>query len=74
MAVTVTTAADAFESGRPSPLFNLRRLPADDGAIYDVAPDGRSFVVIEPLTTYAPTVAHLIAGWSREILQKAPVK
>ena len=47
MAVTVTTTADAFESGRPSALFNLRRPPTDDGAIYDVAPDGKSFVIAD---------------------------
>jgi serine/threonine-protein kinase len=73
MAVTVTTATAAFEAGRPYPLFNLRRLPVDEGAIYDVAPDGTRFVVIEPIATLVPTDAYVVAGWSREIARKVAV-
>ncbi|MCA1563575.1 MAG: hypothetical protein LC804_26100 [Acidobacteria bacterium] len=74
MAVTVTTASAAFEAGRPYSIFNLRRLPRDEGAIYDVAPDGKGFVVIEPLTSDVPTDAYVVVGWSREIARKVPVK
>lgn len=74
MTARVTTAGDAFESGRPTALFKLRRMPNDDGMIYGAAPDGRSFVVIEPVTTYVPSVAHLISGWSREVQRTVPVK
>lgn len=74
MAVTVGTNTAAFEAGRPQVLFYLRRLPADEGAIYDVAPDGKRFVVIEPLTTDVPTIANVVAGWSREIARKILAK
>ena len=74
MAVTVATVTAAFEAGRPTRLFDLRRVPADEGAIYDVAPDGTRFVVIEPLRTHVPTSAHVVVGWSREIARKVPVK
>lgn len=74
MAAAVTTVTATFEAGRPALLFNLRRLPAEEDAIYDVAPDGKRFVVIEPLTTHVPTDANVVAGWSREIARKVPVK
>ena len=67
MSAAIRTEGLAFTVDRPTPLFTLRRLPNDDGAIYDVGPDGRHFVVVEPVTTHVPTIANLVTGWSIEI-------
>ena len=73
-AAAVTTDSAAFTAGLPARLFTLRRKPSDDGAIYDVAPDGKHFVVVEPLTTFVPAAANLVTGWSAKIARAMRAK
>ena len=67
MAAAVKPGSGVFAVGQPRLLFNLRRRPSDSGAIFDVAPDGNRFVVVEPITSFVPTVAHLVSGWADEV-------
>ena len=60
--VTVTTEP-RFEIGPPTRLFELTRSP---GVAYDVAPDGKRFVIIRPKGEPKPTALTVAVDWMSE--------
>jgi hypothetical protein len=70
MAVSVTTRAE-FSAGRPRRLFEIRFDPGDNGANYDVAVDGKWFVVPRSDQAPAPGEVHVVLNWFDEVTARA---
>ena len=61
MAVTITTHP-AFSAAAPVPLFQNNALPN-----YDVASDGRRFIVMEKPPAGPPLTIHVVQNWFEEL-------
>lgn len=67
MAVDVDTGS-TFRAGRPRMLFE--KVSSD----YDVAPDGRRFLMLKPAVTVAePTELHVILNWFDDLRRRVPL-
>jgi hypothetical protein len=61
MAVSVRAGLDGVEASTPKPLFKLPAAPASLTSTYEVAKEGREFLVREPLEKLRPL--ELIENW-----------
>ena len=70
MAVEVTLSP-AFSATKPRMLFERRIQRVPNFRNYDVAPDGRRFLVLPgPENTPEPTQIRLVLNWSEELRRK----
>jgi serine/threonine protein kinase/Tol biopolymer transport system component len=74
MAVEIDTRS-SLSAGKPKSLFQGRYLPAPaQTANYDVAPDGRRFLMVKPGgEEQAPTQVNLVLNWFEELKRLVPV-
>ena len=73
MAVAVA-AQPSFSAARPAELFVRKGFSAPPGwesAAYDVAPDGRSFLMIKPSEYRGPRQLSVVLNWFGELKQRA---
>jgi len=71
MAVEVT-AGGAFASGKPRMLFEGQYFTPPGATHYDVAPDGKRFLMMKNVTPEAPlTQMNLVENWFEELKQRA---
>lgn len=77
MSVPVTTGPGGFEAGGPRALFVD---PSYSGAgtqgggrTYDVAPDGRRFLMLKQLQSPVPTQVVVVLNWFQELQRLAPL-
>jgi serine/threonine-protein kinase len=75
MAVPVTIGA-AFKAGVPRLLFEGRYNGAGTWRYYDVAPDGKRFLMVQNVDRppLKPTQMVLVQNWVEELKRKVPVK
>ena len=76
MAVRVATAP-TFVAGTPEPVFESADLRIAWGRSYDVAPDGRRFLLTlnkEAPTNLAPTQMIFVQHWFEELKRLVPTK
>jgi hypothetical protein len=69
MAVDVETGA-AFRAGTPTVLFER------ESAFYDVAPDGRRFLMLKaaPATqSGTPSELHVVVNWFEDLRRRVPL-
>jgi hypothetical protein len=73
MAAAVRTGA-AFSTGNPVKLFETATTPGSEvEATYDVAPDGRRFIMMEPKDQGASLrQIHVVLNWFTELEARAP--
>ena len=64
MSVPITIAGD-FHAGVPRPMFAL-----GPGAQFDVAPDGKKFLVNSPLPDAQPVPLNVVVNWSTEFASR----
>ncbi len=65
-AVAITTTLE-FRAGKPQPLFESRYETNEGARNYDVAPDGRSFVLIRSEGTAQPDQFNVVLNWFTEL-------
>jgi eukaryotic-like serine/threonine-protein kinase len=65
-AVAITTAPE-FRAGKPQPLFESRYETSEGARNYDVAPDGRSFVLIRSEGMAQPDQFNVVLNWFAEL-------
>ena len=70
MAATVS-AKDEFAASRPQRLFELRFDAGDNGPNYDVAPDGKWFVMPRSDQGTTSGELHLVLNWFSEVTARA---
>jgi hypothetical protein len=72
ISVPVSTS-DAFSFGRPRLLFegNYRLDHSGQSANYDVSPDGKSFVMVQP-DPEARSEITVVLNWAEELKRLAP--
>jgi len=68
MAVEITTSP-TFSAGRPSLLFEGRYQ-----ARYDVAPDGRQFLMAKPIEQREATQINVVLNWFEELKRRVPAE
>ena len=76
MSVRITTTP-AFKAGTPEPVFENAYLETGWGRSYDVAPDGRRFLLTfrkEPRPTLPPAQMVLVQHWFEELKRLMPAK
>ena len=76
MSVTVA-AAPAFQAGTPEPVFESAALLTAWGRSYDVASDGRRFLLalnMEASTNLAPAQMIYVQHWFEELKRLVPTK
>jgi hypothetical protein len=76
LSVRIATAP-SFVAGRPETLFESADLASAWGRNYDVAPDGRRFLMAiekELPTSLAPTQMILVQNWFDELKRLVPTK
>ena len=76
MSVRIATTP-TFQAGTPEPLFANAYLETGWGRSYDVAPDGRRFLLTfrkEPPPTLPPAQMVLVQHWFEELKRLAPTK
>jgi hypothetical protein len=66
MAVSVAPKSE-FSADRPRRLFEMRFDSGDNGPNYDVAPDGKWFVMPRSDRGPAPSELHLVLNWFAEV-------
>ena len=66
VAVAITTTPE-FRAGKPQPLFESRYETNEGARNYDVAPDGRSFVLIRSEGTAQPDQFNVVLNWFTEL-------
>jgi serine/threonine-protein kinase len=66
MAVPIVRTPD-FSAGRPRRLFETRFDTGDNGASYDLAPDGKWFLMPRSDRAPAPGELHFVLNWFNEI-------
>jgi serine/threonine-protein kinase len=71
LAVAIETSP-SVRSGRPQKLFELRYVPTDYGASYDIAPDGRFLMMKPSEDEVAPLRIQLVQGWFEELRRRVP--
>ncbi len=69
MMVVSIAAGDAFAAGLPQVLFEGRyQFSATSVSAYDVSPDGKNFLMVQPAETVQPaTQIHIVLNWSEEL-------
>jgi hypothetical protein len=74
MSLPVTTA-QGFSTGTPRKLFQGRFTTSSPSRSYDVAPDGRRFIMVQPQEQAPMPVAQVVVvvNWVEELKQKVPV-
>jgi serine/threonine-protein kinase len=78
MAVPVDTTA-GFSAGKPHELFKGNYAPSHGGYVranYDVSPDGRRFLMLQPADAGAtpPSQITVVLNWSEELKRLVPVR
>jgi serine/threonine-protein kinase len=76
MSVRIATAP-TFQAGTPEPVFENSHLATGWGRSYDVAPDGRRFLLTfrkEPPPPLPPAQMVLVQHWFEELKRLAPTK
>jgi serine/threonine-protein kinase len=76
MSVKVATAPE-FTAGTPQPVFEHANLRVAWGRSYDVAPDGRRFLLVlnkEAATTLPPAQMIFVQHWFEELKRLVPTK
>jgi len=78
MAVDISTTR-VFSQGKPHELFAgpfVRAWAGYARANYDVSPDGRRFLMLEPVTLdeAPPTEIRVVLGWSEELERQVPAR
>jgi len=69
MAVEVTLGA-SFSAGKPRVLFEGRYETFPGLRSYDIAPDGRGFLMLQTSDTGAPAQLQVVLNWFEELLRK----
>ncbi len=70
MAVAIETKP-AFRAGKPAVLFEGKFSNSHFGLPqYDVAPDGKHFVMLQDVTW--PTRIHVVLNWFEELKERVP--
>lgn len=72
MQVSVTTMPELTVS-KPRPLFKIQPAAMTSGPNYDVAPDGKKFVVIESDRPAASNRIHVVLNWATELRNRVPL-
>jgi eukaryotic-like serine/threonine-protein kinase len=79
MAVDVETKP-TFKAGKSKALFNLRDIGALTGAVFDISPDGKRFLMLKRKLPGAATAAsafprkiNIVLNWFEELKQRVPV-
>jgi Tol biopolymer transport system component len=67
MAVEVDGSSDTFEAGVPGPLFEPRVGAISGDSPYDVAADGRRFLVKVPVEETAPAPVTVVLNWTADL-------
>ncbi|HLL75094.1 MAG TPA: protein kinase [Pyrinomonadaceae bacterium] len=67
MAVEVDGSSDKFEAGVPAPLFEPRVGAISGDSPYDVAADGRRFLVKVPAEETAPAPVTVVLNWTADL-------
>jgi Tol biopolymer transport system component len=73
LAVPVRAGVDDLQPGKPVPLFSgayFHSMTADRS--YDVGPDGRFWMVTEPVGEELPQEIQVVLGFSEELRRRAP--
>ena len=70
MAVPISTLP-GFSSGAPQVLFQGDYINVS-GLEYDVSPDGRRFLVLQPVEASGPTELHVVINWFDELKRLVP--
>jgi len=75
MVVSIATQP-AFAAGLPQLLFEGAFEPTGTGTSgYDVSPDGRRFLMIQPTAPELPaTQVHVVINWFEELKRLVPTK
>ncbi|HKW68155.1 MAG TPA: winged helix-turn-helix domain-containing protein [Terriglobales bacterium] len=66
MQVSVATKPK-LAPGKPRQLMTIQPGATSSGPIYDVTPDGKTFVIIENQRAAGPTRIHVVLNWSSEL-------
>ena len=66
MVVGIGTAP-VLSAGKPKPLFEGNYFPLDRGTTYDVAPDGKSFVVVSLGDAGQRPMINMVVNWLEEV-------
>jgi hypothetical protein len=70
MSVPMTFTADGFRAGTPVSIVSTPPLTLIDGRThYDVTPDGRRFLLRQPVETTSAPAATIVVNWP-ELLKK----
>jgi len=67
MAVEVDGSSDTFKAGVPGPLFEPRVGSISGDSPYDVAADGRRFLVKVPVEETAPAPVTVVLNWTADL-------
>jgi eukaryotic-like serine/threonine-protein kinase len=67
MSVEVDGSSDRFEAGVPAPLFEPRVGAISGDSPYDVAADGRRFLVKVPVGENAPAPVTVVLNWTADL-------
>ena len=75
MAVAVSSTTE-FRADAPRPLFEGRYLSSLPGRMYDVAPDGKRFLMVQDAerAPMKPTQMILVQNWFEELKARVPTK
>lgn len=57
----------SFEAGAPREIFNMNDVVPGDARNYDVAPDGRRFVMVQGGRVAVPGAFHLVLNWLSDL-------
>ncbi len=71
MAVPISPGPE-FKAGKPAPVFKERFQRRNEGANYDVSPDGQRFLIPREDTQFAAQVRiHVVLNWFEELEKRA---
>jgi len=68
---------DGVSQGMPTVLFRMSLVRSNQTRSYDISPDGRRFLMVEPIDTLSPPpVTHLnvVLNWTEDLKQKVPTR
>lgn len=77
MAADVTSTRSGFQSARPHTLFNGQYVSGGTRPgypQYDLAPDGKRFIMIRDAVAPAPPQLSVVVNWSEELKARVPTK
>jgi eukaryotic-like serine/threonine-protein kinase len=72
MMVVSTVSTPDFSANRPRRLFETRFDAGDNGPNYDVAPDGKSFLMLRSERGPVAGELHLVLNWFKEVTARTP--